>query len=225
MMLLKKYLVAAILMCVCLTLRAQTDAVLVRQCDSLNAIIDRTTDAATLASLYNQLAYKQLALSNNTKMIGAAEKSAAFANQAGLKDLVYDSHLLMARTYRNDDAPEEALHHYIAAQSALDRKTTEGSIADADIDTEIGQLFFNRGHYKRAAVDYGDALQVYKEQNLPDKIKQNTSSIAICNYQAGDYAKAAEYYQQLLDLHKKDNDRAAEKQTLRRLADIHQKLK
>ncbi len=225
MMLLKKYAVAAVLVCICLTLNAQTDADLIRQRDSITSRINGTSNPATLAGLYNALAYKQLALSNKNKMISAAEKSLSLANKLGLKDLVYDNNLLLARTHCSMDAPEEALHRYLAAQSALDRKTPQGIVANADIDTEIGLLYFNRRHYKRAEVDFADALAVYKEHDLADKILQNTRHLAICNYLTGDYEKSAEYYQQLLDVYTQAADHDAEKQTLRRLADIYQKLR
>jgi len=225
MMLLNKYTLATIMACICLTLNAQTDAVVVRQRDSITSLISQTTDAATLARLYNTLAYKQLALSDSNKMTRAAERSLYYANKQGLKDLIYDNNLLLARVYCNLNAPEEALHRYLAAQSALDRKTTEGIVADADINTEIGLLYFGRKHYKRAEVDFNDALEVYKEHNLQDKTMQNVRHIAVCNYLTGDYEKSAEYYQQLLDYYQKGNDIEAEKQTMRRLADIYQKLK
>lgn len=133
------------------------------------------------------------------------------------------SNIDRARACCRLDKPEEALYYYLAAQNSLDRQTDEGIIASADIDTEIGLLYFNRGHYERAAVNFDKALKVYNNYKLTDKIRQNTGLVAASTYLSEDYAMSEKYFQQLLDCCKKDNDRKSEKETMRRLADIAQK--
>ena len=134
------------------------------------------------------------------------------------------SNIDRARACCRLDKPEEALYYYLAAQNSLDRQTDEGIIASADIDTEIGLLYFNRGHYERAAANFDKALKVYNTYNQADKIRQNTNFIAASAYLAEDYPKAETYFKSLLDCCRKDNDRASEKETMRRLADIAQKM-
>ncbi len=129
-----------------------------------------------------------------------------------------------ARACSRLNRPEEALYYYLAAQNALNRQTREGIIANADIESEIGLLYFNRGHYERAAANFDKALKVYKTHNQTDKICQNTHLIAASAYLAEDYAKAETYFKSLLDCYQKNNDRESEKETMHRLADIAQKM-
>ncbi|MBR2199724.1 MAG: tetratricopeptide repeat protein, partial [Bacteroidales bacterium] len=120
--------------------------------------------------------------------------------------------------------PEEALYYYLAAQNALDRQTREGIIANADIESEIGLLYFNRGHYERAAANFDKALKVYNTYNQADKICQTTNLIAASAYLAEDYPKAEKYFTSLLDCCRKNKDRESEKEAMQRLADIAQKM-
>ncbi len=133
------------------------------------------------------------------------------------------SNIDRARACCRLDKPTEALYYYLAAQHSLDRQTDEGIIANADIETEIGLLYFNRGHYERAAANFDKALKVYDNYKKADKIRQNTGLIAACAYLAEDYAKSEKYFEQLLDCCRKANDRQSEKETMRRLADVAQK--
>ncbi len=133
------------------------------------------------------------------------------------------SNIDRARAYCRLNKPEEALYYYLAAQNALDRQTKEGIIANADIESEIGLLYFNRGHYERAAVNFDKALKVYNTYNQADKIRQNTNLIAASAYLAEDYPKAEKYFTALLDCYQKNKDRESEKETMQRLADIAQK--
>ena len=210
--------------CFCsLTLNAQTDSDIERQRDSIANLISKESDGAKLAVLYNQLAYKHLALEDDDKGITAAEKSLSFARQKELNDIAYDDNLLLGRTYSKVNKPEDALHCYLSAQSLVDRKTPEGVIAVADIGSEIGMVYFNREHYSRAAENFYEALKVYDRAEIADKQRQTTSSLAICAYLTQNYNTAIKYYNQLYEYAVADGNKDLQKQTLRRLADIYQK--
>ena len=212
-------------MCICLVLIAQTNSDISRQCDSITSIAEKETDVAKLATLYNQLAYKYLALGDDQKLISSAEKSLSYARQKELDNIAFDDNLLLGRVYARTDKPEDALHCYLSAQSLVDRKTPEGLISVADIGTEIGFIYFDRKHYNRAAENFYDALKVYDRAGLPDKIKQNTNHLAVCAYLTENYHTALKYYNSLLDIYTKEGDKDAQKQVMRRIADIYQKQK
>ena len=221
-----KILTTVVAIFISLTVNAQTGADLARQCDSISDLIDKETNAVKLALLYNQLAYRYIDLDNPDKLINAAEKSLAYCRQTEFKDLEYDNNLLLARTYRKrNDKPEDALYYYVEARSGLDRNTDEGKIALADIDNEIGLLYFNRRHYQRANENFSSALTVFQKANDTERIKQTTSTLAVCTYLNGDYDESAMCYEKLLDYYQRDNNYPAQKQTMQRLADIYQKLK
>lgn len=210
----------------CGMLNAQTQSDIVRQRDSISVVIENETNSSKLAILYNQIAYKNLELGYNDKAISAAEKSLSYARQNGLKDLEFDNNLLLARIYsQNDNKAETALYYYVAAKSGKDRKTQEGLVAIADIDNEIGLLYFNRRHYNRAAENFNSALNVFKKADDYDRIKQTTNHLAVCSYLKGDYDNAAGYYEELNTFYQEENDNQAQKQILKRLADIYQKSK
>ena len=214
--------ILAITLC-SLTLKAQTDSVLVRQCDSIAKLAEKESDLAKLATLYNQLAYKYLALEDYNKLIPSAEKSLSYARQKDLDSLAFDDNLLLGRAYSKINKPEDALHCYLSAQSLIDRKTPEGLVTVADIGMEIGMIYFNRGHYSRAADNFYEALKVYDRADIPDKKRETTNSLAVCAYLTQNYHTALKYYKQLYDYAVADGDKDLQKQTLRRLADIYQK--
>ena len=217
-----KLTITILTVCLCsLSLKAQTYSDIERQRDSIAKLIEKESDLAKLAALYNQLAYKHLALEDDNKSINAAEKSLSYARQKELNDIAYDDNLLLGRAYAKIDKPEDALHCYLSAQSLLDRKTDE--VAIADIGTEIGMVYFNREHYSRAGENFFEALKVYDNYKIPEKQRQNTNSLAICAYLTQNYHTAIKYYQQLYDYAVADGDKDLQKQTLRRLADIYQK--
>ncbi len=146
----------------------------------------------------------------------------AIAADAQTDDNVSD--IDRARACCRLNKPEKALYYYLAAQNALDRQTREGIIANADIESEIGLLYFNRGHYERAAANFDKALKVYNTYNQADKVCQTTNLIAASAYLAEDYPKAEEYFTSLLDCCRKNKDRESEKEAMQRLADIAQKM-
>ena len=221
-----KIIATVVAICISLTINAQTGADLARQRDSISALIDKETNSVKLALLYNQLAYRHLDLGETDKLITAAEKSLSFCRQTDFKDLAYDNNLLLARTYRKmNTKPEEALYYYVEAKGGLDRNTDEGKLAIADIDNEIGLLFFNRRHYKRANENFSSALTVFQKANDTERIKQTTNNLAVCTYLNGDYDESATCYEKLLDYYQRENNRPAQKQTMQRLADIYQRLK
>ncbi|MBQ1883570.1 MAG: tetratricopeptide repeat protein [Bacteroidales bacterium] len=220
---LTKLILTVMAICFCLTLKAQTESDIVRQRDSISKLIEKESDLAKLAVLYNQLAYKHLALDDNAKLISTAEKSLSYARQKNVDDIAYDDNLLLGRAYSQTDKPEEALHCYLSAQSLVDRKTPEGVVTLADIGTEIGMVYFNRGHYNRAAENFYDALRVYESANIDDKVRQSTNQLAVCAYLTQNYHTAVKYYNQLLDYYTADGDKDAQKNVLRRLADIYLK--
>lgn len=220
---LTKLILTILAICFCLTLKAQTDSDIERQRDSISKLIEKESDLAKLSVLYNQLAYKYLALDDNAKLIFSAEKSLSYARQKNVDDIVYDDNLLLGRAYTQTDKPEEALHCYLSAQSLVDRKTPEGVVTLADIGTEIGMVYFNRGHYNRAADNFYDALGVYESADIPDKVRQSTNQLAVCAYLTQNYPTAIKYYNQLLDYYTADGDKDAQKNVLRRLADIYLK--
>ncbi|MBO4371787.1 MAG: hypothetical protein J5826_02535, partial [Bacteroidales bacterium] len=125
---LTKLILTAMAICFCLTLKAQTESNILRQRDSISALIEKESDLAKLAILYNQLAYKYLELGDDTKLISAAEKSLSYARQKDVKDIAYDDNLLLGRAYAQSNKPEDALHCYLSAQSLVDRKTPEGVV-------------------------------------------------------------------------------------------------
>ncbi len=210
--------------CFCsLTLKAQTDSDIERQRDSIVNLIEKESNLGKLAMLYNQLAYKHLALEDDDKVISSAEKSLSYARQEQLNDIAYDDNLLLGRAYSKVNKPEDALHCYLSAQSLVDRKTSEGLVSVADIGCEIGMVYFNRGHYSHAADNFYEALKVYDRAEIPDKQRQTTNSIAVCAYLTQNYHTAIKYYKQLYDYAVADGDKDLQKQTLRRLADIYQK--
>ncbi|MBR4214917.1 MAG: tetratricopeptide repeat protein [Bacteroidales bacterium] len=219
-----KVIITLAAICFCLTLNAQTGDIIVRQRDSISALVAKENDPAKLAVLYNQLAYRYLDLEDDDNLISAAEKSLSYARQKEINDLVYDDNMLLGRAYAKNNHPEDALHCYLSAQNLLDRKTQEGKLSSADIDTEIGLLYFNRRHYTRAAENFEASLDVYKEAKDPDRIKQNTNYLAVCSYLSDQYDDAAKYYESLYNTYIKEGDRESQKQCMRRLADIYQKL-
>ncbi|MBR4441267.1 MAG: tetratricopeptide repeat protein [Bacteroidales bacterium] len=221
-----KIIAIVVAICISLTINAQTGADSARQRDSISALIDKETNSVKLALLFNQLAYRHLDLGETDQLISAAEKSLSFCRQTDFKDLAYDNSLLLARTYRKmNSKPEEALHYYVEAKSGLDRNTDEGKLAIADIDNEIGLLYFNRRHYNRANENFSSALTVFQKANDTERIRQTTNHLAVCTYLNGDYEESATCYEKLLDYYQRDNDFPAQKQTMQRLADIYQKLK
>ncbi len=218
-----KVIITLTAICFCLTLNAQTGDIIVRQRDSISALVQKETDASKLAVLYNQLAYRYLDLEDDANLITAAEKSLTYARQNKLDNIAYDDNILLGRAYAKTNDPEDALHCYIAAQNLLD-KTDEGKLASADIDTEIGLLYFDRRHYNRASENFASSLEEYKHANDAERIKQNTNYLAVCAYLSNEYEAAANYYNTLLNTYKKEGDREMQKQCMRRLADIYQKL-
>ena len=133
------------------------------------------------------------------------------------------SNIARARALCRLNKPEEALYYYLSAQNSFDRQTDEGVVAVADIETEIGLLYFNRGHYERAVANFDKGLKVYNSYNMADKIRQNTGLIAASAYLNGDYAKSETFFQNLLSDYQKNKDRVSEKEIMGRLADIAQK--
>ena len=222
---LTKILLITVMVCASQWLNAQTTDDILRQADSIVDAAHGVHDTAQLASMYNQAAYKYLAAEQYEKSITYAEKSLTNARLKDLKNLIYEDDLLLARTNYKINETEVALYYYIAAKSVLDKKTKEGAIAIADIDTEMGLLYFGRRHYSRAADFFSQALDTYKKENEPEKIKQNTNHLAVCTYLTGNYEGAASYYRDLLSFSQRDGDHEAEKQYMKRLADIYQKIK
>ena len=219
-----KLIITILALSICsLTLKAQTDSVLVRQCDSITKLAEKESNLAKLAVLYNQLAYKYLELDDKNKLISSAEKSLSYARQDTINDIAFDDNLLLGRAYANINKPEEALHCFLSAQSLVDRKTPEGLVTIADIGMEIGMVYFNRGHYNRAAENFYEALKVYDRADIPEKKRETTNSLAVCAYLTQNYHTALKYYKQLYDYAVEDDNKDLQKQTLRRLADIYQK--
>ena len=217
-------LILTVAVCMGVELKAQTPAEVLSRADSIAELARVETDKSVSAYLYNQAAYRYLSVDEYDKAITYAEKSLTNARLCELKDLMYDDNLLLARTNCKVNEAELALYYYIAAKSILDRKTLEGSIAAADIDTEMGLLYFGRRHYDKAHEFFKLAHDVYKDEGVPDKVRQTTGHLAICSYVTGNYAEAAEHFENLLNYSKEDDNRADQKQYMKRLADIYQKL-
>ncbi len=226
-MMLKRWtaiLIMTVAVCAGVELRAQTAEELLSRADSIVDVAKNESDKEIAASLFNQAAYRYLSAEEYEKAITYAEKSLINARQCDRKDIIYDDNLLLARTNAKIDEAELALYYYIAANSALDKKTMEGTIAAADIDTEMGLLYFGRQHYAKAGEFFTKAYDTYKEEGVSDKVKQTTWHLAICSYVTGEYAKSAKYFEDILRFNEEDGDINAQKQTLKRLADIYQKL-
>ena len=222
---LTKILIFTVMVCASQWLNAQTTEDLLRQADSIVDAARSVNDTAQLAYMYNRAAYKYIAAEQYEKAVTYAEKSLTNARLKELKNLMYEADLILARANYKVNETEIALYYYIAAKSIPDKKTKEGAIANADIDTEIGLLYFGRRHYRRAADFFSQSLDTYTKEGETQKIKQNINHLAVCTYLTGNYEGAARYYRDLLSFSQSDGDRESEKQYMKRLADIYQKIK
>lgn len=213
------------MVCASQWLNAQTTEDILRQADSIVDAARSVSDTAQLAYMYNRAAYKYIAAEQYEKAVTYAEKSLTNARLKELKNLMYEADLILARANYKVNETEIALYYYIAAKSIPDKKTKEGAIANADIDTEIGLLYFGRRHYRRAADFFSQSLDTYTKEGETQKIKQNINHLAVCTYLTGNYEGAARYYRDLLSFSQSGGDRESEKQYMKRLADIYKKIK
>ena len=242
-------LLAAALLLVPLFAKAQNGLTgIARERDSLINVISKESDHNRLGKLYLELAYRYLYLYQYNKLSEAAEKAVLYSNESNDTQTLFDSYLLLGHNYIVQDVPVKAIESYLSARGVLERKFNDDQRkyndeqrskgveekymipyerpnsekeADADIVTEIGLVYFNRGHYPRAIDNFGEANTTFEEVGNADKALNTLSYLAISYYMKGDSLYAADYYERLLVEYKKRNDWENMRMVYQRLNEIY----
>lgn len=142
-------------------------------------------------------------------------------NLKNVKQKNFESRLYMAKA-RLFDYKGERKSVFELYEEALSRMTSKEPGLVARIEAEIGRLHYDLGDYKSAMKRYVNALDYYEEENIHDYNYVNLLHFigSVFKRQNQD-DKAMEYYEKMMAVAQKNDNKAQEAEALYLLADLY----
>ncbi|MBQ3656663.1 MAG: tetratricopeptide repeat protein [Bacteroidales bacterium] len=197
----------------------KSEAELIRERDSILNLASKEPDSPKTAERYYNAADKSLSLYEYQKSADYARKSLDLAKVNRDSIVLLNDYLLLGHIHVLYDDPLKALECYLSAKKILEK---QGDVKrGAEVISQIGLVYFNRGHYARAAERFSEALDIYKTLDDEKNVIDNTKYLAACNSKLGKYDEAAENYQFLLKKFRENDDWDNTKMIYQRLNEIY----
>lgn len=193
----------------------------IRERDSLINLINKNPEDPKSGKWYYELSNRYLTLGQYAKVLESAQKAITASKMAKDTNTTLNSYLMLGHVDILDDQPVKAIECYLSARKLLEKMNQPKR--DAEIVTQIGLVYFNRGHYQKAAESFQEALSKQEKLSNEDGIIANTKYLAICNYMLGKYDESIVGYELLLKKYRERDDWENTKMVYQRLNEIYQK--
>ncbi|MEE3447460.1 MAG: tetratricopeptide repeat protein [Bacteroidales bacterium] len=197
----------------------KSEAALIRERDSIINLASKEPNSPNAAERYYNVADKSLALYEYQKSVDYARKSLDLAKINRDSVIQLKDYLLLGHIYVLDDNPLNALECYLSAKKILERQKDVRK--DAEVISQIGLVYFNRGHYARARESFAEALNIYNSLGDEPNIIESTKYLAACNSKTKKFEEAAQNYQFLLQKFREADDWDNTKMVYQRLNEIY----
>lgn len=229
--------------------KAQSAPSLARERDSLVNVISKESNPKRLATLNLALANRYLSLGQYEKLNEAAQKAVYYAESNNDYSTMLDAYLLLGHNNIILEHPVEAIQTYLSARKVIEKRAVQiresdesgkktkeqqkidkqilqsDKELDADIVQEIGLVYFNRGHYNRAADNFRNSLKAFEDLKIEEKSLQSRQYLAACHSVSSETDEAIEQYKYLLKRYKDRDDWESTKMIYQRLNDLYIKKK